>query len=450
MSRQGQPYDPEFPAGKPPAGQTPLDPVQTDAQKARILWVKASQVPIPAAPLVAELPLMSLPASTAIDVFIQYQTATGQTITSPDGREEFRLYANEQRTSRVLTTFTPGGHVAGVGGNSLPPVGRIFAVRDYPADGWDVRISTANEVNDPDAAPTLYMWVTCIGWAREPTGIGPLELQTMLAGIEKTDGLLTFIAFGGLDDVSVPANTKSALFNYANPIDPDDDDTDLAGALNVVMMGVSSSNGLITPLAVTNAGKISIDVTGSGLATSANQTNGAQQTQVVDGAGHVQPAGDSLLRSQYVIPSDGGGNVQAACASVATAGFHRTTDGTNTMAVKAASTAPAATDPAAVVSISPNGNTVTPATVAAAPAVQNLALSTTSATQFASAACTRGVWVEALSTNTVSVYVGPSGVTTGTGLELQPGDREFFPVDNANRLYAITGTTTQNLRLLAL
>lgn len=149
-----------------------------------------------------------------------------------------------------------------------------------------------------------------------------------------------------------------------------------------------------------------VGVAPTGGATSANQTNGTQQTKV--------------------------------------------TDGTNIAAVKAASTAPAATDPAAVVSLSPNGNTVQAGVAAIAPAVQNLALSTTSATQFGSAPCVRGVWIEALSTNTASVFIGPAGVTTGTGLELQAGDREFFPEDNANRFYAITGTTTQNLRLLAI
>jgi hypothetical protein len=88
--------------------------------------------------------------------------------------------------------------------------------------------------------------------------------------------------------------------------------------------------------------------------------------------------------------------------------------------------------------------------VAGAPAVGPTALSTTAATQLPNLPATRGVYVQALSTNGVSVYIGPSSVTTSSGLELQAGDREFFPVDNANRLYAITGTTTQNVRCLAI
>lgn len=48
-------------------------------------------------------------------------------------------------------------------------------------------------------------------------------------------------------------------------------------------------------------------------------------------------------------------------SSIAVAWFSRISDGTNTMAVKAASTAPVATDPAAVVTLSPNGNQSTAA-----------------------------------------------------------------------------------------
>lgn len=42
-----------------------------------------------------------------------------------------------------------------------------------------------------------------------------------------------------------------------------------------------------------------VTATISGGATSANQTNGTQKTQVVDGSGNVQPAGDSVTRPIY-------------------------------------------------------------------------------------------------------------------------------------------------------
>jgi hypothetical protein len=50
------------------------------------------------------------------------------------------------------------------------------------------------------------------------------------------------------------------------------------------------------------------------LSTSANQTNGAQKTQVVDGSGNVQPAGDINSRGIFVKPGDGT-NTQGYTAS---------------------------------------------------------------------------------------------------------------------------------------
>lgn len=171
-----------------------------------------------------------------------------------------------------------------------------------------------------------------------------------------------------------------------------------AGVYGTLTYGAKSGN-VNTPAALPlSSDGLSVPVTGtitattSGLATTANQTNGTQKTQVVDGSGNVQPSGDVATRALSVAP----------------------------------------------------------AVVAGAPTIQNLALSNTSQAQFSSAACTRGAWVEAVSANTASVYVGPTGVTTGTGLELQAGDREFFPLDNVNRIFAITGTATQNLRAFCL
>lgn len=89
------------------------------------------------------------------------------------------------------------------------------------------------------------------------------------------------------------------------------------------------------------------------------------------------------------------------------------------------------------------------APAAAVGAATATSLTTTNAIQLASASCTLGVWVSAPLANTAAVYVGDSTVTTASGIELQPGDREFFPVANANLLYLRTGTTTQSVRTLA-
>lgn len=58
---------------------------------------------------------------------------------------------------------------------------------------------------------------------------------------------------------------------------------------------------------------------------------------------------------------------------------------------------------------------------------------------------TQGIIIQALSTNTVSIYIGPSGVTTSTGFELQPGQATSIAVNNTNVIYAISGTAGQGL-----
>jgi hypothetical protein len=257
-----QPFDPLFPAGRAPDRD---DSSRQEDRKARLLWTQSRTFIIAARG--PETALMSLPPSTAIDVFIQYrQPGEVPTITSPDGREVFNLYAGEQLMTRILTSFTPGGHTPGGGGNDLPAVGRIFAIRDFPADGWELKIDTTAMVPDPDAAPTLFIDVVCQGWAREPTGIGPRELETIVAGEEQTDSLVVAVATAGLSDVDVPAFALVPVFNLIDPWEPTNQDK--AGAQDVIMCGVDPDLN-IHPLAVNDEGGIFIDT--EGLATEAKQ-----------------------------------------------------------------------------------------------------------------------------------------------------------------------------------
>lgn len=69
----------------------------------------------------------------------------------------------------------------------------------------------------------------------------------------------------------------------------------------------------------------------------------------------------------------------------------------------------------------------------------------TSAAALPSNALINGVIVQALSTNTVSIYIGGSGVTTSTGFELQPGQATSIAVNNTNLIYAISGSAAQGL-----
>ena len=61
-----------------------------------------------------------------------------------------------------------------------------------------------------------------------------------------------------------------------------------------------------------------------------------------------------------------------------------------------------------------------------------------------------GLLVQAPTSNTVSVYVGGSGVTTGTGIILAPGVSISISLADASKLYSIAGAAGQKLRVLAL
>jgi len=58
-----------------------------------------------------------------------------------------------------------------------------------------------------------------------------------------------------------------------------------------------------------------------------------------------------------------------------------------------------------------------------------------------SQAISNGVIVQALSTNAGLVYIGPSGVTTSTGFQLQPGQATSVAVNNLSTVFVIAATS---------
>lgn len=81
--------------------------------------------------------------------------------------------------------------------------------------------------------------------------------------------------------------------------------------------------------------------------------------KITDGT-NTMPTMDAVGRAGFQKITDGT-NTMPTMDAVGRAGFQKITDGTNTAAVKAASTAASATDPAEVVTLSPNGNQATAA-----------------------------------------------------------------------------------------
>jgi hypothetical protein len=71
---------------------------------------------------------------------------------------------------------------------------------------------------------------------------------------------------------------------------------------------------------------------------------------------------------------------------------------------------------------------------------------TTSASQLSNQAVVVSVIIKASNNNTGTVYIGfSSGVTASTGFELGAGESLTLPVNNVNKLYAISSSGSQNI-----
>jgi hypothetical protein len=160
------------------------------------------------------------------------------------------------------------------------------------------------------------------------------------------------------------------------------------------------------------------------------------------GIPRVTIANDSSLAANQSVNLN---QVAGAAPSATNPLFVGIADGTNgAAAVKAASTSAAAADKSLVVQLSPNQPNLTtplntqPAGFASLVAFQQAV--TASAVVLASNA-THGFCVKALPTNAITVFIGPTGVTTGTGYPLAAGDSVCYQLSNTNLAFVIASTT---------
>ena len=92
-----------------------------------------------------------------------------------------------------------------------------------------------------------------------------------------------------------------------------------------------------------------------------------------------------------------------------------------------------------------------PVTVVALPTIFNgsKTVATGTATAIATTQAIHSVTVKALSTNTVAVYVGGTGVTTSTGFELLAGESISLDIDNLADVFVISTVASQEIRWIA-
>lgn len=74
---------------------------------------------------------------------------------------------------------------------------------------------------------------------------------------------------------------------------------------------------------------------------------------------------------------------------------------------------------------------------------------TVTAEVLASTQVIRSVTIKALSTNTVAVYVGATGVTTANGFELLAGESVTMDIANLATVFVISGSAAQVVKYIA-
>jgi len=73
---------------------------------------------------------------------------------------------------------------------------------------------------------------------------------------------------------------------------------------------------------------------------------------------------------------------------------------------------------------------------------------TATAEAIASSQSISSVTIKALSTNTVAIYVGATGVTTANGFELLAGESVSMDIDNLADVFVISGSADQVIRYI--
>ncbi len=194
-----------------------------------------------------------------------------------------------------------------------------------------------------------------------------------------------------------------------------------AGTLTGLLLGSQTSANSLAVVVASDQGTVPVSASSLPLptlaATSTKQSDGTQKTQIVDGSGNVIASTSNALNVALTSGSAVIGHVITDSGSVANA------------------TLQAGSNAVGFVGTSPNTINVGQQTV------------NTTAVQLSASATvpTNGILVQALSTNSASIFVGGSGVTTSTGWELQPGQCIAFTC-TLNTIYIrSTASTTDKV-----
>jgi len=275
-------------APAPGAGGAPSDPF------GREIFVFSKSITQNSGSVVQDLVVGTVRGAAAVDVFVRYRSPAGVDEDPFGAGEQWKLWAvNQQIRSQVGPALTTA-QAPSSGATDGFVARRLFAVRDVPADTFDVSLNLTGVA----AGNTVYFDLVIISWGREPTGIGPFELTTFLA----TQQLPTTANQPYAGSVTLGQNVAgggvwtSFIFNYLGIGVPDTTD---GTAWANVLMGAEHlttpptfADGAVGPLQVDANGNLKVTTSGAGALTSKTVSTAYESSRV--------RAGAATLRSVFV------------------------------------------------------------------------------------------------------------------------------------------------------
>ena len=353
------------------------------------------------------------------------------------------------------TAVTAGGAITDATGPKYPflrmnmtvltGAGATISGRLY---GWKRRPANVTVTGGGGCVGTIA--TPCVVVGPTAAGSAPVASPVLAAGQDGAPGVIRVILTdsSGRQVVNVnsfPANTP---FNLAQ-----------VGGTNTVTGGVAGSQG-VGGLAAAGAA-----ATGNSVRIGGTDVGGTKRDVLTDTSGRVEVVTGTGAGSVLNIEGIFTNNNAAPAASqqvgvlpcVANAAAQTWTEGDQVLCsvdlkgnqrMQGAGTA--GTPSGGVLSVQGvSGGTSLPVSIAGNAAILSGQQAVTGSAVALATNTVKNICIKALLGNTINVYVGPTGVTTATGYELDPGANVCMPVTNTNLPFVIASTTGASVSWIA-
>jgi hypothetical protein len=265
----------------------PKGPTDKDRRDERAFKVYARRVKVGGGTTQPQI-VMSVPAASAVDVFIRYRDDSGN-VEDPFGSlEQWKIFAVNEHTRSQIGQLRTTGSVALANNDGVER--QLFAIRSVPAESFDLEMLPTGV----PAGSTAMFDVVIVAWGREPTGVGPFEEETFFDG----DSNLTAATWVGQDQSLNTGVWRAPTFNQFTAWTVANGPLDGFTALDVAPVGIHRAAPPV--LGDGDAVAFQLDASGNLKVAVASTTSSSQKfVSAAYEASHVS-AGAKTMQSVYV------------------------------------------------------------------------------------------------------------------------------------------------------